>query len=177
MSDKNAGGHVVFDIEREADTQNLPWYLIRTTSLFRLFWNLLIFFLVIYVAAIMPIRLAFLDHQDLERKKFQVIFDLSADICFIIDILINFISVEEDINGELIVNMKEIASRYIKGWFFVDVISSIPVSWIVLYWKSAPIKIQGLRFLKLAKITRIYRILVVFKLSRVIKNPKILEAL
>ena len=73
--------------------------------------------------------------------------------------------------------MKEIATRYVKGWFFVDIISSIPVSWIVLYWKSAPIKIQGLRFLKLAKMTRIYRILVVFKLSRVIKNQKILEVL
>ena len=82
----------------------------------------------------MPIRLAFLDQQDLERKKFQVIFDLSADICFIIDILINFIAIEEDVNGEFITSMKEIAFRYMKSWFFVDLISSIPVSWIVLYW-------------------------------------------
>ena len=134
MSDKNAGGNVVFDIERETDAHNLPCYLIKPNSLFRLFWNFLIFFLVIYTAVIMPIRLAFLDQQDLERKKFQVIFDLSADICFIIDILINFFLIEEDVNGELITAMNEIAYRYVKSWFFVDLISSIPVSWIVLYW-------------------------------------------
>ena len=151
--------------------------MIKPNSLFRLFWNSLIFFLVIYIAVVMPIRLAFLAQEDIENQKFQVIFDLSADICFIVDILINFIAVEEDVNGELITSMKDIAVRYFKGWFFVDLISSIPVSWIVLYWQKAPNEIQALRFLKLAKMARLYRILTVFKLSRVIKNQKVLEAL
>ena len=41
--------------------------MIKQNSLFRLFWNSLIFFLVIYIAVIMPIRLAFLAQENIEN--------------------------------------------------------------------------------------------------------------
>ena len=116
----------------------------------------------------MPIRLAFMDETSLSGM--QLIFDLSADVCFVLDIAFSFMAVEEDANGELIRDRGEIATRYMKSWFCVDLISSLPVAWITFYLQSTPNSIQSLRFLKLAKMARLYRILTVFKLFRVIKN-------
>ena len=60
-------------------------------------------------------------------------FDLIADLCFILDIFLSFLAVEEDVNGELIIDRKTIAIRYLKGWFTIDMISSFPVAWIMFY--------------------------------------------
>ena len=116
----------------------------------------------------MPIRLAFLDETTVDGM--QLIFDLSADICFLLDMMFSFLAVEEDSNGELIIDRKLIAKHYIQSWFCIDLISSFPVAWITFYLQQTPDAINSLRFLKLAKMARLYRILTVFKLFRVIKN-------
>ena len=70
----------------------------------------------------------------------------------------------------MIVDRKVIAKRYMKSWLPVDLISSFPVAWLILFLKTLPHEVQSLRFLKLAKMARLYRLLTVFKLFRVIKN-------
>jgi hypothetical protein len=55
------------------------------------------------------------------------------DAIFIIDILINFISVYEDKNRVGYYTYKEIYNNYIQTWFFVDLFSILPFDIIFRY--------------------------------------------
>lgn len=105
-------------------------------------------------------------------------FDMFTDVVFIIDIILNFFSVEEDVNGEMIIDQKKIAITYIRTWFFIDLIASIPVTFIVLFVAAdseSEKDLISIRFLKLAKFTRMYRLLTLFKLAKLFKNHNTLE--
>ena len=49
------------------------------------------------------------------------------DIFFALEILINFNSAIIDKHGDIVDERKEICKEYLKGWFFVDLISIIPL--------------------------------------------------
>ena len=100
--------------------------------------------------------------------------NIFTDLVFIIDIILNFFFVEEDVDGEIILDQKRIAASYLKSWFFVDVIASIPVSIIVLFSEESE-GLVSIRFLKLTKFTRLYRLLTLFKMIKLFKNHKFLE--
>ena len=105
-------------------------------------------------------------------------FDMFTDVVFIIDIILNFFSVEEDVNGEMIIDQKKIAITYIRTWFFIDLVASIPVTFIVIFVAAdseSEKDLISIRFLKLAKFTRMYRLLTLFKLAKLFKNHNTLE--
>ena len=54
------------------------------------------------------------------------------DIFFFFELLINFNSAYTDENKEIIDNRKMIAMRYLSGWFFIDLISILPLDIILL---------------------------------------------
>ena len=72
-----------------------------------------------------PLEIAFSKGSE-SAFKFQAIVDYSFDLLFFIDVLVIFNS--GFLNDEFVVidDRKVIAKTYIKGWFSVDVISSIP---------------------------------------------------
>ena len=105
-------------------------------------------------------------------------FDMFTDVVFIIDIILNFFFVEEDVNGEMIIDQKKIAITYIRTWFFIDLVASIPVTFIVIFVAAdseSEKDLISIRFLKLAKFTRMYRLLTLFKLAKLFKNHNTLE--
>ena len=106
------------------------------------------------------------------------IFDMFTDVVFIIDIILNFFFVEEDVNGEMIIDQKKIAITYFRTWFFIDLVASIPVTFIMIFLASdsdTESDLISIRFLKLAKFTRMYRLLTLFKLAKLFKNHNTLE--
>ena len=82
--------------------KRIPGHMISPNSFFKLFWNFLILFLAIYTAIVLPIRLAFMDESNIGPLMFA--FDIFTDIVFLVDIVLNFFFVEEDINGEMILD-------------------------------------------------------------------------
>ena len=50
----------------------------------KLIWNLLIMSLAVYTAVILPIRLAFMNENNISRSMF--IFDIFTDVAFLVDI-------------------------------------------------------------------------------------------
>lgn len=111
--------------------KRIPAHMISPNSLGKLLWNLLIMFLAIYTAIILPIRLAFMDENNISRS--MMTFDIFTDICFLIDIALQFFFVEEDEDGDLILDQRKIAISYLKSWFAIDLLSSIPVSIIAFF--------------------------------------------
>ena len=166
----------LFEIEDMDQEKRIPAHMISPNSLGKLLWNLLIMFLAIYTAIILPIRLAFMDENNISQS--MMTFDIFTDVCFIIDIALQFFFVEEDEDGDLILDQKKIATSYLKSWFAIDLLSSIPVSIIAFFMTtkgSAQPVFISIRFLKLTKFARLYRLLSFFKLFKMFRNNKFME--
>lgn len=56
-------------------------------------------------------------------------YEFFVDIWFLMEICINFFTGYYD-KGMLIMNFSLIAKNYLKGYFFIDLVSSIPISFI-----------------------------------------------
>lgn len=86
-------------------------------------WDLFILFLLLIVCIVVPFRLAFYPEQS---TTWMIIY-ISMDLCFLIDIIVTFFtSVNDEKSCTEIVDKKQIAIIYLKGWFWVDTISIFP---------------------------------------------------
>lgn len=116
--------------------------MIRGNSKFIYFWDLWIAFLATYAAIEIPYNITV--HHD-----HSPLFDLADRlvlISFIADIFIRFrISILQ--NGVWINDSKIIAQKYLKGWFFVDLVSAIPLEFFM-----SPVFFQSLRILKVLRL-------------------------
>ena len=66
---------------------------------------------------------------------------------------------QRHLDNEVIFEPNEIRKTYIKGWFFIDLISSIP--WDVLissFMDADQTSFQGVRMLKILKLIKLLRI-------------------
>ena len=61
------------------------------------------------------------------------------DLYFLADVAVNFRSAYyDDISGTRITNSAEITSRYFRGWFIIDVLGILPISYIGLIINGIP---------------------------------------
>lgn len=80
-------------------------------------------------------------------------FDISIEVLFVFYIISNFFHCYKDkSSGKIIKNSKKIALNYLKGWFIIDVISSIP------YELFFDIKYLYLKYLRLIRLIRLKKI-------------------
>eukprot|EP00347_Sterkiella_histriomuscorum_P023751 403333513 len=97
--------------------------------------------------------------------------DYFMDVCFGIDILLNF-NTGFYKNGVLILNRKLIFLAYFKSWFMLDLVSTIPYSNIVEYFMTAQESMdsyQNSSASQLLRLIRVVRFLRFLKLLRVLK--------
>ena len=81
---------------------------------------------------ITPVNFAFQD--ELETIMWYTVFNYAIDIFFFFELIINFNSAYTDDKKEIVDNRKQIAKRYLSGWFFIDFISILPLDIILLYF-------------------------------------------
>lgn len=157
-----------FQIEADEDKLVLPWYLIRNQSTNKFIWNVLVFFTVVWTTTMVPFRIAF--YADEEELTWTVT-DIISDVIFVVDIVITFFVIEEGSDGTPIVTLKGIAKKYLKGYFVFDLISSIPVSTIIYVYFSYKTQDRNsnFQFVNLIKTLRIYRVVVIMKILRIIR--------
>ena len=96
------------------------------------------------------------------------------------DIPINFITAYEDEYTTLpVVDLKSIANNYLKGWFFIDFLTVLPVDFIENLLMSSHDGMQSfendsknIKLARLARIPRIYKIVRILKVSKMFKVAK-----
>lgn len=132
---------------------------------FRGLWDVFILNLVIYVAFISVFLFSFLDAIGTSSPFFWV--ERFLDIAFGIDIILNFFTAYED--EVYITSLPAIASRYLKTWFLVDLIGTIPWGLIALRTddetESALLRLP--RFLRLLRLFKLFRIMRVIRLKEI----------
>lgn len=88
-----------------------------------------------YIATIGTWRIAFFDDNPWKEpssgEKFFEFIDSVIDVTFGVDILVNFFSPYDRIDGSLEYNLKRIAFNYLTGFFPIDLVASIPYKYIM----------------------------------------------
>eukprot|EP01052_Picozoa_sp_SAG31_P017884 SAG31_NODE_1243_length_9148_cov_8.476738_4_plen_668_part_00 len=124
-------------------------------------WNFLQILLLVYVAFSVPISIGF--DTSYEEGSFGWGFELFVDIYFIVDILLNFRTQYELANGVVVTDSRSIAINYVKGWFFLDILSCVSV---MGYFMSSEGGGSGAESARLGKTLRIVRITKLLRLAR-----------
>ncbi|XP_055315817.1 putative uncharacterized protein DDB_G0282133 isoform X4 [Sitodiplosis mosellana] len=147
-------------------------WVIHPCSSFRFYWDLCMLLLLVANLIILPVAISFFN-DDLSTR--WIAFNCLSDTIFLIDIVVNFRTgiMQQDNAEQVILDPKLIAKNYLKTWFFLDLISSIPLDYIFLIFNqdfSDSFQIlhagRALRILRLAKLLSLVRLL---RLSRLVR--------
>ncbi|XP_023675468.1 potassium/sodium hyperpolarization-activated cyclic nucleotide-gated channel 3 [Paramormyrops kingsleyae] len=157
-------------VEREQErVKSAGFWIIHPYSDFRFYWDLTMLLLMVGNLIIIPVGITFFKD---EHTPPWIVFNVVSDTFFLIDLVLNFRTgiVKED-NTEIILDPQHIKIKYLRSWFIVDFISSIPVDYIFLivetridsdFYKTA-------RALRIVRFTKILSLLRLLRLSRLIR--------
>ncbi|XP_061576922.1 potassium/sodium hyperpolarization-activated cyclic nucleotide-gated channel 3-like [Cololabis saira] len=162
------GSERAVEHERER-VKSAGFWIIHPYSDFRFYWDLTMLLLMVGNLIIIPVGITFFKD---EHTPPWIVFNVVSDTFFLMDLVLNFRTgiVKED-NTEIILNPHKIKIKYLKSWFVVDFISSIPVDYIFLivetridsdFYKTA-------RALRIVRFTKILSLLRLLRLSRLIR--------
>jgi len=97
-------------------------------------WKSVQMCMLVYIAFLYPLREGFVLHVEVGTTMFFV--DLVVDVWFVLDIFVNFRTAFRDESDVLTIDSKIIVRRYMRGWFCVDLVSCLPVNYILLAIES-----------------------------------------
>ncbi len=166
---------LVYDTDSEEEDMDLKIHscftklYILPDSNTKIIFDGILFCLVIYSMYIIPYNLAFPEYNENKNKIMKMlIWDIIIDFYYILDILCCCITAYTDIIEEKIVSsFSKIVKRYLKGYFFFDIVGAIPINTLL--------DIQDLNFIGNYQIFSYYfRLIYLFKLFRLIKSFKVL---
>lgn len=145
---------------------DVPRYVIRFTSPFRIAWDMAMAVLLMYIAIAAPFIQAFVSGRNAicyRGSEWTTKMDALIDFCFMADILLNFVTTYPDRKGREVVAPKKIVANYLRSWFALDVMSTLPLDCIS---EGILVNLQPARLLKLSKVTKVFRVM---RLSKAVK--------
>ncbi|KAM7055419.1 potassium/sodium hyperpolarization-activated cyclic nucleotide-gated channel 3 isoform 2-T2 [Molossus nigricans] len=163
-------GHKAVEIEQERVKSAGAW-IIHPYSDFRFYWDLIMLLLMVGNLIVLPVGITFFKE---ENSPPWIVFNVLSDTFFLLDLVLNFrtgIVVEE--GAEILLAPQAIRTRYLRTWFLVDLISSIPVDYIFLVVELEPRLdaevYKTARALRIVRFTKILSLLRLLRLSRLIR--------
>ncbi|XP_063482825.1 potassium/sodium hyperpolarization-activated cyclic nucleotide-gated channel 3 isoform X3 [Symphalangus syndactylus] len=164
------GSHKAVEIEQERVKSAGAW-IIHPYSDFRFYWDLTMLLLMVGNLIVLPVGITFFKE---ENSPPWIVFNVLSDTFFLLDLVLNFrtgIVVEE--GAEILLAPRAIRTRYLRTWFVVDLISSIPVDYIFLVVELEPRLdaevYKTARALRIVRFTKILSLLRLLRLSRLIR--------
>ena len=136
-------------------------YVIDPSTTWKVCWDIFVGSNILYSAIVVPFRLGF--HVTITPMWLYA--EVSVDVVFFVDMILSFLTSYTD-NGEKIKSIDQIALHYLKTWFTLDLVSTVP---FYLIGDSS-----SLKTLKLVRIFRLFRLLKLIRLVRL--NHKLSNA-
>lgn len=130
-------------------------------------WKVFQALLLLYVAAVTPYRLAFVEDCD---PVGQVVFDLVLDILFLVDLPVNMLTgffVGAHYEGRV----KEVLKHYFRAAFWMDCVMSLPVAWIEFSLIGGACGATTVQVLRLPRLLRMLRILRILRVVQIFMLP------
>jgi len=155
------------EIYQDNICEHIP--IIHPFGQFRSGWDGIVLLTLIYTAFEVPYTLTF--GVILSVHEASGLIALAIDIFLLIDLVLNFRTAYVDRYDHLhiITSPKAIAKRYLKSWFFVDLISSLPLEFIMPLFLGSHITNNDRSLSEFFKVLRIFRLLRGLKMLRVLR--------
>ena len=171
LEETSVGVPVLTDAEGVPDERTLGRLgLIMPVGTWKEKWDLMILFLIIYAAIMVPIRVCF-DH---DATGLLLCLELFMSCAFLLDMYFTFNTVYFDPDtGSWVVNRADIARAYLKRWFWIDAPSSVPVELLDLFlWteSESPRGLALLRFLRMFRLLRLLRLVKIDEYVETLEN-------
>uniref|UniRef100_A0A8D2QPK9 Hyperpolarization activated cyclic nucleotide gated potassium and sodium channel 2 n=1 Tax=Zosterops lateralis melanops TaxID=1220523 RepID=A0A8D2QPK9_ZOSLA len=135
----------------------------------RFYWDFTMLLFMVGNLIIIPVGITFFKE---ETTAPWIVFNVVSDTFFLMDLVLNFRTgiVIED-NTEIILDPEKIKKKYLKTWFVVDFVSSIPVDYVFLIVeKGIDSEVyKTARALRIVRFTKILSLLRLLRLSRLIR--------
>ncbi len=133
-------------------------------------WDIASFFLIIWVAFVVPFRLGF--EVDVDIKSVAFVMDAVVDTFFLVDVFLQFRTAYLLPSGFLEVRFEQIAKKYMASWFLVDLVASLPLTYVSLIYQVSAANDGGpsdnLSFAKTLRMVRLAKMLRVARLKRIV---------
>lgn len=149
------------DSQKLRDVYHFDKFIILPDDKFKERWEITITVLLLFTAIVTPYRIAFVQNDDIT----WTVIDNMTDATFCVDMILNFFTAYQDANDELITSRRKIATSYLKSWFFVDIVSILPINYALQVSDYASLS-------RLARLPKLYRLIKMTKLSRILKVIK-----
>ena len=145
-------------------------WLFRGHSKFKLRWDILIMLLAIFNCFEIPLDVSFT--PDFMNAWYIFVINSIIDFIFFLDLIVNFRTTFIHYKtGNEIIEPKDIASSYLKGRFWVDLMATVPfdtfASLVIGSKSSSFLSIFSL--LKLVRVLRLNRIISIMKVANEVK--------
>eukprot|EP01047_Picozoa_sp_COSAG01_P016705 COSAG01_NODE_862_length_13058_cov_6.823366_15_plen_313_part_00 len=151
--------------------EQMPWGIVHPTGLFHACWDIVQVLALAYVAISVPMQIGFDLTVVVGTGHFW--FDVFVDLYFIIDIGVNFRTAFVTKIGNLETRPRQIARHYMQDFFIVDLLSCIPVSYVLLIVDGGDTGrahgSKSLRSFKLLRLIRLTKLLRLAKLKKVVQ--------
>jgi hypothetical protein len=163
LASQSEEGQSLDDFERTLPEQ--AKLLIHPKASWKIRWDMLVGVCILYSCLLVPYYLAF----TASLKGSGYWFDFSVSMVFWADLLVTFRTAIVEDDGGIIVDGREIAWRYLKGWFSIDFLSNFPFEdFIALVSSSQNSTLASTSLLRILRLSRLIR------LSRLLKLTKML---
>lgn len=129
---------------------------------FRIFWDLLIILFIIYDLIMVPFEISF----STDTSKVIEIINYVVAACFILDVVLTF-NTGYYSKGMVVLERKKIARYYLKGWFWLDLITSFPYEIagsnrdeisVLDVQQNLVAGIRALKFIRLIRVVRVLKL-------------------
>ncbi|XP_075245322.1 potassium/sodium hyperpolarization-activated cyclic nucleotide-gated channel 3-like isoform X2 [Convolutriloba macropyga] len=151
-----------------------PW-IIHPYSVFRFTWDFIMLLLLIINLVILPVGIAFFE-ENYTLAGTWMFFNCVNDSIFVMDILFNFRTgiAPNQTAVQVILDPSQIKRMYLKSWFAVDFVSSIPLDYICLVFTNGERAtgtniLNASRTLKMLRLTKLLSLMRLLRVSRLMR--------
>ncbi|NP_999729.1 hyperpolarization-activated (Ih) channel [Strongylocentrotus purpuratus] len=144
--------------------------IIHPCSHFRFYWDLLMLCLIMANVILLPVVITFFHNKDMSTG--WLIFNCFSDTFFILDLICNFRTgiMNPKSAEQVILNPRQIAYHYLRSWFIIDLVSSIPMDYIFLLAGG-----QNRHFLEVSRALKILRFAKLLSLLRLLRLSRLMR--
>jgi len=158
-------------------------FVVRTANPWRLAWNVLVAFLLVYTATILPYRLCFIEFaipETIPTTHGWLIVEWVIDGLFWLDLIVAFFFSYTDSADKEVTDWYMIVRRYLKGYFILNLIACLPteamapVTQAIVTAFSGQVSEdsnvhKGVRLVRLQRMSRLARLMRLGRLSKLIE--------
>ena len=127
-------------------------------------WDLFVGLLIVYSVIVVPFRISF----NVVSEGIFFWLDTGIDVCFFIDIVASFRTpyLDNDTGGYVLMQCS-IALSYLKLWFWIDLVSTVPVdSLFLIAGVGGQEELRSLRLIRVLRLARLLKLVRLLKLSK-----------